>query len=138
MRIILGNDHGGYELKSKIAAYLADYEIIDIGCDSTESCDYPDYVHQAIQNLTDSTIAILICGSGNGVCMTANKYKDVRAALCWNVEIAKLARQHNDANVLCLPARFISETEAIEMVKVFLKTEFEGGRHIKRIEKINI
>ena len=128
-------------MKEAIINWLAEQEIpvIDFGPDSTDSVDYPDYAHAVTASVIDeeSVIGILICGSGNGICMTANKWRDIRAALCWNTEIAGLARQHNNANVLCLPARFISIEEAIGIVEIFLDTEFEGGRHEKRVDKIN-
>lgn len=142
MKISIGNDHAGYELKSKIIQMLTHqgHYLSDCGTHNTESCDYPDYAHRVMHSLTsgETELSILICGTGNGVCMTANKYAGVRSALCWNEEIAKLARQHNDANVLCLPARFITTEEALKIIEVFLNTEFEGGRHQNRINKINL
>ena len=139
--IAIGSDHAGYEMKEALINWLVEQEIpvIDFGPDSTESVDYPDYAHAVTASVLDeeSVIGILICGTGNGICMTANKWRDIRAALCWNAEIAGLARQHNNANVLCMPARFISIEEAIQIVEVFLDTEFEGGRHEKRVDKIN-
>ena len=139
--IAIGSDHAGYEMKEAIINWLAEQEIpvIDFGPDSTDSVDYPDYAHAVTASVLDeeSVIGILICGSGNGICMTANKWRDIRAALCWNTEIAGLARQHNNANVICMPARFISIEEAIRIMEVFLDTEFEGGRHEKRVDKIN-
>jgi ribose 5-phosphate isomerase B len=139
--IAIGSDHAGYEMKEALINWISEQGIpvIDFGPESTESVDYPDYAHAVTASILDeeSVIGILICGTGNGICMTANKWRDIRAALCWNSEIASLARQHNNANVLCLPARFISIEEAIEIVEVFLDTEFEGGRHEKRVDKIN-
>lgn len=139
--ISIGSDHGGFEIKESIKNWMDTVNIpyIDHGTNSSESVDYPDYAHSVVSSIVDeeSAMGILICGSGNGICMTANKWRDIRAALCWNGEIAKLARQHNNANVLCLPGRFLSSDEAINMVKMFLDTEFEGGRHEKRINKIN-
>lgn len=133
-------DHGGYELKENLKEKLIEegYLIHDFGTFSNESMDYPDVAHPLAQAINKAQFVrgILICGSGNGVCMTANKYSNVRAALCWNTELAKLARLHNDANILCLPGRFIDFEEAWIAVKVFLSTEFEGGRHINRIEKL--
>lgn len=133
-------DHGGYELKEYLKGKLIEegYLIHDFGTFSNESMDYPDVAHPLAQAINKAQFVrgILICGSGNGVCMTANKYLNVRAALCWNTELAKLARLHNDANILCLPGRFIDFEEAWTAVKVFLSTEFEGGRHINRIEKL--
>lgn len=141
MKIIpIGADHAGYELKEKIKNYLETkgYILKDFGCYSDESIDYPDFGHPVatmVQN-ESNTLGILICGSGNGINMTANKHQGIRSALCWNKEIAMLARQHNDANIIALPARFISEEEAYEIIDVFLNTAFEGGRHQKRIDKI--
>lgn len=140
MKIALGADHAGYEFKNMIFKYLQDkgYEIHDFGTYSTESVDYPDYIHPlaiAVSN-KEYDLGVIFCGSGNGVAMTANKHQKIRAALCWTVEIAKLARQHNNANVLSIPARFISSELAVEIVDAFLTTEFEGGRHQNRIDKI--
>jgi ribose 5-phosphate isomerase B len=139
--IAIGSDHAGYEMKEALINWLVEQEIpvIDFGPGSTESVDYPDYAHAVTASVLDeeSVIGILICGTGNGICMTANKWRDIRAALCWNSEIAGLSRQHNNANVLCLPARFISIEESIRIMEVFLDTEFEGGRHEKRVDKIN-
>ena len=139
--IAIGSDHAGYEMKEALINWLSEQEIpvIDFGPDSTDSVDYPDYAHAVTASVLDeeSVIGILICGSGNGICMTANKWRDIRAALCWNSEIAGLSRQHNNANVLCLPARFISIEESIRIMEIFLDTEFEGGRHEKRVDKIN-
>ena len=146
--IIFGNDHAGFKYKEKLLEFLGKERIVkkyfpdgirttDVGCYSDESVDYPDFVHIAIKNsLANCAIVILICGSGNGVAMTANKYHSKRAALCWNAEIAKLARQHNNANVLCIPARFISIVEARRILITFLTTKFEGGRHERRVKKI--
>ncbi len=140
MKISIGSDHAGYELKEVIIKYLnnAWHKVENEGPFSSESVDYPDYAHKTARKVNDGNcdMGILICGTGNGVSMTANKHINVRAALCWNVEIAKLAREHNDANILALPARFITKEDTLEMVKVFLETKFEGGRHQKRIEKI--
>ncbi len=141
MNIAIGCDHAGYELKNEIINYLSnlDFTIFDYGTGDSSSVDYPDYAHAVVGSLIENEAekAILICGTGNGICMTANKWRDVRAALCWNTEIAELARQHNDANILCLPARFLTTEQALEIVKVFFSTEFEGGRHQRRVEKIN-
>lgn len=138
--IPIGADHAGYELKEKLKSYLTEkgFEVKDFGCHSEESIDYPDYAHP-VASLVEETPGlkgILICGSGNGINMTANKHQGIRAALCWKNEIAALARQHNDANILVLPARFISEEEGKEMVDTFFSTEFEGGRHQNRVNKI--
>lgn len=140
MRISIGNDHAGVEYKNYIREYLLvkNIEVNNYGTDSLESVDYPDFAHPVsndVQNKT-SNIGILICGSGNGVCMTANKNKNVRAALCWNKETASLAKKHNNANVVCIPARFIKKEEALEIVKVFISEQFEGGRHERRVNKI--
>jgi ribose 5-phosphate isomerase B len=138
--LALGCDQGGYALKEYIKIKLAEsgYSVRDFGAYTAESIDYPDVVHPIASavNQGQFPMALLICGSGNGVCMTANKYPGIRAALCWNTEIARLARAHNDANILCLPGRFITDNEALNAVKAFLTTEFEGGRHKTRIDKI--
>lgn len=137
--IIIGSDHAGFELKTKILDWFCenDYEVIDVGTYHQESTDYPDYAHRVSGLIDTDRIGILICGSGNGVAITANKWPNVRAALCWNSDITALSRKHNDANLLCLPARFISTFEAIKSIEIFLKTDFEGGRHLKRIQKIH-
>lgn len=140
MKIVIGNDHAGYGLKEQIKSELqkAGHDVEDVGAYSEDSVDYPDFAHQVAEKIehTKGEIGILICGSGNGVAMAANKHKGVRAALAWLPEIASLARQHNNANVLCLPARFITETQAKEIVDAYLSAEFEGGRHERRVEKI--
>ncbi len=139
-KIVIGSDHAGFEYKEAIKQYLAknNIETIDVGTHSTESCDYPDYAHAAAREIENgnSEYGILICGSANGVAITANKHQKIRAALCWQNEIASLARLHNDANIICLPARFVTIDEAEEMVHTFITTDFEGGRHQKRVEKI--
>lgn len=140
MLIAIGGDHAGYDLKSELRVYLLEkgYEVDDLGAFSTESVDYPDFAHP-VANAVESGKAhfgILICGSANGVAITANKHEKIRAAIAWKKEIAELARQHNDANVLCLPARFITTDEAKEMVDAFIDTPFEGGRHQRRVDKI--
>jgi ribose 5-phosphate isomerase B len=138
--IPIGADHAGFTLKETIIKHLESkgYDVKDFGCFSEVSIDYPDYAHPVAEMVENNsgTIGILICGSGNGINMTANKHQGIRSALCWKKEIAELARQHNNANIITLPARFITEEEAIEMVDVFLSTEFEGGRHQNRIDKI--
>ena len=138
--LAIGCDHGGYELKEYIKIKIAEsgYSVRDFGTFSSDSMDYPDVAHPVASavNSGQYEMAILICGSGNGVCMTANKYTAIRAALCWKTELAMLAREHNDANILCLPGRFISQYEALNSVLAFLTTDFEGGRHKARIEKI--
>lgn len=140
MKIAIGNDHAGTEYKLAIIGLLKSMriEVINHGTDGTDSVDYADFVHPVAKDVEESNakMGIIICGSGNGVSMTANKHQKIRAALCWNTEIVKLAREHNDANVLSLPARFISLPQALDMVKTFLNTQFEGGRHERRIEKI--
>jgi len=140
--IPIASDHGGYAMKQYLIENLEvnGYKIKDYGCFSAESVDYPDMIHPLAQDIQDGKypLGIILCGSGNGAQMTANHHPHVRAALCWNVELGKLARQHNDANILALPGRFISNETAWEIVKVFLTTDFEGGRHQRRIEKIDI
>lgn len=138
--IAIGSDHAGFEYKEAIKQMLqaAGYTVADKGTYSLDSTDYPDYAHPLATMVEDGLAAagILVCGSGNGVCMTANKHAGIRAALCWTEELASLARQHNNANVLCLPARFVTQEAANAMVNIFLTTPFEGGRHQKRVEKI--
>ena len=138
MKISIGNDHAGVDYKKFIIENLKNHYVINHGTDDVNSVDYPDFAHPVsldVENKT-SEIGILICGSGNGVAMTANKHKKVRAALCWSEEIAKLAKQHNNANIVCIPARFISKEEALQIVKSFINTDFEGGRHERRVNKI--
>jgi ribose 5-phosphate isomerase B len=138
--IPIASDHGGFEMKEFLIGKLkeAGYMVKDFGTYSNESVDYPDMIHPLASAIEhgEYPLGIILCGSGNGAQMTANHHHHVRAALCWNVELAKLARQHNDANILALPGRFIPNELAWEMVQVFLSTEFEGGRHTKRVEKI--
>lgn len=138
--IPIGCDHAGFQTKQAIIEHLTSlgYEVKDYGCYSEDSIDYPDFAHPVAQHIEKNpgTLGILLCGSGNGISMTANKHQQIRSALCWKKEIAELARQHNDANIITLPARFISIEEAIEMVDVFLNTPFEGGRHATRVDKI--
>jgi ribose 5-phosphate isomerase B len=139
--LAIGCDHAGFKLKEKVKEHLTSkgYTVADKGCFSEERVDYPDFAHEVAREIESGKAAfgILICGSANGISMAANKHKGIRAAVSWNREIAKLARQHNDANILSLPARFISDEEAIASVDVFLSTEFEGGRHAERVEKIS-
>ena len=139
--IPIASDHAGFELKEVVKQYLAshNYEPLDFGTFSSESVDYPDFAHKVGSAINNGTYSrgIVICGSGNGVQMTVNKYPNVRCALCWNEEIASLARQHNDANIISLPARFIPSDLALRLVDIFLNTAFEGGRHLRRVEKIN-
>jgi ribose 5-phosphate isomerase B len=139
--IPIGADHAGFQLKETLKKHLSSkgYEVNDFGCFSEESIDYPDFAHPVAEMVeqNEGMLGILICGSGNGISMSANKHQGIRSALCWKTEVAELARLHNDANILTLPARFISEKEAIEMVDVFFSTTFEGGRHQKRVDKIS-
>ena len=142
MKIAIGSDHAGFEYKSEIRKFLADNNqiVTDFGTNSLDSCDYPDYAHptaNAVEN-KECDLGILICGSANGVAMTANKHQDVRAAIAWNRELAELSRHHNDANIICIPARFVSIEVAKEIVFAFLNTDFDGGRHIKRVDKIKL
>ncbi len=141
-KIVIGSDHAGYQLKEELKEYLLDngYLVQDFGTQTDASVDYPDYVHPlAICIENNQTVkGILICGSGIGVSISANRHRNVRAALCWNEEVAALCRKHNDANVICLPARFISKDEANKMVETFLNTAFEGGRHLTRVNKIEL
>lgn len=141
-KIAICSDHAGYGLKSIIEGYLESQEIAyeDFGTYGTESCDYPDYAHPAAVAVEEGRCypSIAMCGTGNGIAMTLNKHQGIRAALCWNVDIARLAREHNDANVLVLPARFIDPADALAIVDVFLSTPFDGGRHERRIAKIPV
>ena len=136
----LACDHAGYEMKERVKANLQSrgYECKDFGCYSTESVDYPDFAHPLALAVESGECypGIAICGSGNGINMTLNKHQAIRAALCWIPEIAKLSRQHNNSNVLCMPARFISNDEALAMLDIWLETEFEGGRHQRRLDKM--
>ena len=140
MKISIGNDHAGPDYKNAIVVYLKEqgHELINHGTDDRESVDYPDFIHPVAKDVSDkrTDFGIIICGSGNGAAMTANKYQKIRAALCWNNEMVSLARLHNNANILSLPARFLSIPQALGMVDTFLNTDFEGGRHQGRIEKI--
>ena len=139
MNISIGNDHAGVDYKNYIIENLKDkHDIKNHGTDKQTSVDYPDFAHPVSSDVDNkrSKLGILICGSGNGVAMTANKYKKVRAALCWNEELAVLAKEHNNANIVCIPARFISKEEALKIVESFIKTGFEGGRHERRVNKI--
>jgi len=141
MKIAIGCDHAGYAYKDKLIAMLQKQgiETIDHGTHSSESVDYPDFVHPTALDVETgkATLGILICGSANGVAMTANKHQGIRAAICWKVELAKLARQHNDANMIAIPARFVSQRMANSMVRAFVATNFEGGRHQRRVDKIS-
>jgi ribose 5-phosphate isomerase B len=140
MTIALASDHAGYALKQKVQLFLEDNgaKVKDFGCFSEESCDYPDFAHPlaaAVEN-GEFEFGIVICSTGNGICMTANKHQGIRAALCWETKLAELARQHNNANVLGLPAAFIPVPKALDIVRTFFQTDFEGGRHERRVNKI--
>jgi ribose 5-phosphate isomerase B len=138
LRIAIGSDHAGFEYKEAIAKWLDDNQLKDFGTYSADSADYPDFAHpvaSAVEN-GDFDYGILVCGSANGVAITANKHQGIRAAICWNEELASLARRHNNANIVCIPARFISIEEAEKIIKTFLSTEFEGGRHATRVNKM--
>jgi ribose 5-phosphate isomerase B len=137
--ISIGNDHAGTSLKFKIIERLAaQFDFINHGTDAVDSVDYPDFVHPVATDVESGNAAfgILVCGSGNGVCMTANKHQGIRAGLAWTPEIASLTKQHNDANVLCIPARFLTEEEAFDVIQAYLDADFEGGRHQRRVDKI--
>tara|TARA_A100001015_G_scaffold150698_1_gene167099 strand:+ start:539 stop:973 length:435 start_codon:yes stop_codon:yes gene_type:complete len=141
MKIAIGNDHAGVEVKRKIENHLSQkgHTVINKGYDGKESVDYPDFIHPVSLEVKEkrAQIGIIICGSGNGAAMTANRHKGIRAAICWSEKIAELARQHNNANIISIPSRFISEEKIIRIVDIFIKTGFEGGRHKRRIEKID-
>ncbi len=141
MKIAIGCDHAGFELKEKLKTYIQSkgWEVIDFGTHSAERADYPDFAHQVATAVEEKQVnyGLLMCGSGNGINMAANKHKGIRSALCWTAEIAELARLHNDANILTLPARFIKEEEAKKCVEIFYNTAFEGGRHADRVNKIS-
>lgn len=138
LKIAIGADHAGFEYKEAIAQWLNTDSLKDFGTYSPDSADYPDFAHpvaSAVEN-GEFDFGILVCGSANGVAITANKHQGIRAAICWNEELASLSRRHNNANIVCIPARFISIEEAENIVKIFLSTEFEGGRHANRVNKI--
>ncbi len=141
MTISIGNDHAGPDYKSAIVTHLEskDITVTNYGTNTLDSVDYPDFVHPVAKDVNDSIVdfGILICGSANGVAMTANKYQNVRAGVCWTKEITELTRLHNNANIICIPARFTSIPQAINMVDAFLNTDFEGGRHQRRVDKIS-
>lgn len=140
MKIAIGSDHAGFGYKEAVKDHLVQggHEVVDHGTFTEHSCDYPDYAHAVATAVEkqEAEFGVLICGSGNGVCITANKHAAIRAALCWEKEIALLSRSHNNANVICLPARFVGIDAALEMTDVFLSTPFEGGRHQNRVSKI--
>ena len=139
-KIAIACDHAGYQTKLEIISYLKQngYQVEDFGTWSDESSDYPDFAHPMAKSVENGTnhVGVSLCGSGNGINMTVNKHQGIRSALCWNSELSRLAREHNDANVCAIPARYVTVNEAIEIVRVFLNTSFEGGRHLKRINKI--
>lgn len=139
--LALGCDHAGYPMKEAVKAYLTEngYQVKDFGTNSEESVDYPDFIHPLAHAINTGEIerGIIFCGSGNGVQMTANKYPNVRAGLCWEPTQAKLIREHNDANIMSLPGRFVSNEDGIKMAQIYLDTDFEGGKHQRRVEKIN-
>jgi ribose 5-phosphate isomerase B len=141
MNISIGADHAGFQLKEKVKKYLVEkgHQVKDFGCYSEERADYPDFAHAVSLSVSgrETELGILVCGSGNGISMAANKHKGIRSAVCWMMEIAQLARQHNDANVMALPARFITEEEACRCADAFLAAKFEGGRHAGRVDKLN-
>ena len=141
-KIAFASDHAGFDLKNKVKEYVQSlgYETVDFGTDSDASCDYPDYAHPAAEAVEkgEYDFGIAMCGSGNGIQMTLNKHQGIRAALCWLPELATLAKQHNNANILVLPARFITEEEGLRIVKAYLEAEYEGGRHQRRIDKIPV
>jgi ribose 5-phosphate isomerase B len=138
--IAIGSDHAGFEYKEDLISFLEGrgYAYKDFGTHSKDSADYPDYAHPVAHSVEsgEAAFGILVCGSGNGVAITANKHQFVRAAICWGEELAKLAREHNNANILCIPSRFVREGDAEKMVAMFMSTAFEGGRHEKRVDKI--
>lgn len=142
MKLAIASDHAGVELKAYLKAQMESYghDFEDFGTHTTDSCDYPDYAHPAAEAVESGAceLGILICGSANGVCMTANKHQGIRAALVWNAEVAELARQHNNANMICLPARFLSQEEALNIVMAWLNASYEGGRHQRRVDKIPV
>jgi ribose 5-phosphate isomerase B len=141
MRISIGSDHAGYHYKNEIVHFLTQHghSVQDHGCSSNQSVDYPDFIHPVGDDIDKgmADVGIVLCGSGIGAAITANKHALVRCALCWNAEITRLARQHNNANVLSIPARFVSKEQALDMVEIFLHTSFEGGRHQTRVDKIH-
>lgn len=139
IKLAIGADHAGFEYKEILKAFLADYQVTDFGTHSLDSVDYPDFAHPVASSVEkgEADFGILVCGSAQGVAITANKHQGIRAAVAWLTDIAKLSRQHNNANVICIPARFVSPELAKEMVTAFLETPFEGGRHTNRVNKIS-
>lgn len=142
MTIAIGNDHAGTDYKFEIIKFLKSkgYKVLNFGTDTNDSMDYPDTIHKVASAVekNEASFGIILCGSGNGAAMTANHHKKIRAALCWNNEIVALARQHNNANILSIPARFVTLNDALQFVDTFLNTQFEGGRHLRRINKIPV
>ncbi len=142
MKIAIGGDHAGFSYKKKIIEYLNSngITILDVGSKNEASCDYPDFSHLVAKSVQKKEVdfGVLVCGSANGVAMAANKHNNIRAAICWNSEIASLAKTHNNANIICFPARFVSLDSVLRMIEVFMKKNFEGGRHLNRIKKIDI
>tara|TARA_A100001015_G_C14837200_1_gene650964 strand:- start:462 stop:896 length:435 start_codon:yes stop_codon:yes gene_type:complete len=141
MKIAIGNDHAGLGVKEKIQEHLEKkgHQVVNKGYDGKESVDYPDFIHPVAKDVREkkADIGVIVCGSGNGAAMTANKHKGVRAAICWSKEIAALAKQHNNANIISIPSRFLNEKEILKIIDVFIKEGFEGGRHQRRIKKID-
>lgn len=139
IKIAIGADHAGFEYKEILKTYLTNYELKDFGTHSLDSVDYPDFAHPVASAVESGafTYGILLCGSANGVAITANKHQGIRAGLCWENEVASLVRKHNNANVLCIPARFVTEELAKEIATTFLTTDFEGGRHQNRVDKVS-
>lgn len=139
LKIAIGSDHAGFEYKEMLKSFLANYEVKDFGTHSPDSVDYPDFAHPVASAVekNEFDFGVLVCGSANGVAITANKHQGIRAAICWENEISALARQHNNANIICIPARFVSTDLAKEMVTTFLTTQFEGGRHQNRVSKMS-
>ena len=142
MKIAIGGDHAGFSYKKKIIEYLNSngITILDVGPKNEASCDYPDFSHLVAKSVQKKEVdfGVLVCGSANGVAIAANKHNNIRAAICWNSEIASLAKTHNNANIICFPARFVSLDSVLRMIEVFMKKNFEGGRHLNRIKKIDI
>lgn len=140
MTIAIGNDHAGTDYKHAILSHLKNlgHKVLNFGTDDNDSVDYPDFVHPVAEAVSsgEAMLGVIICGSGNGVAMTANKHQKIRAALCWTKEIAELAREHNNANIISIPARYTSLPQAVSMVDTFINTDFEGGRHQRRVDKI--
>lgn len=139
--IAVGADHAGFNYKKELISWLKEkgYQVIDKGTFDNSSVDYPDYAHPVAEMVEkgEAAFGILMCGSANGVCMTANKHQGIRASLCWQTDVARLSRQHNDANIICMPARFVAFTQVTEMVEIFISTAFEGGRHQNRLNKVS-